>query len=258
VPCCENAAVQEASIRYTDFESLIQRLATEVPSEFLDGVGGVEVSRKTLPHPTRRGVYTLGECIPLPAEALGDPAGMRSRVVLYHGSFQALACLDEQFDWRGEAWETLTHELRHHLEWRARAPELEAFDWAAEQNFARTDGDPFDTLFHRSGSRVAKGCFRIDDDFFLEVNLSRIPPELHFEWHGQGYRTRLPPGLTLPAFGAVEGVEDPPPGELVLVLRQKFAFANLFARRLPWRGSLRAERADALVQRPVPSDDRPR
>ena len=72
------------------------------------------------------------------------------------------------FDWRQEAWETLTHELRHHLEWRARAPDLEEFDWAAEQNFARQDGEPFDPLFYRSGEKVAEGVYRLDDDFFLE------------------------------------------------------------------------------------------
>ena len=33
-------------------------------------------------------VYTLGECIPL--EWSGSGADLQSRVVLYHGSFQAL------------------------------------------------------------------------------------------------------------------------------------------------------------------------
>jgi hypothetical protein len=79
-----------------------------------------------------------------------------------------LAKLDSEFDWRGEAWETLTHELRHHLEWRARAPDLEEFDWAAEQNFARQDGERFDPTFYRSGEKVAEGIYRLDDDFFLE------------------------------------------------------------------------------------------
>ena len=58
-------------------------------------------------------------------------------MVLYHGSFAALARVNGGLDWREEAWETLTHELRHHLEWRARAPDLEELDWAVEQNFAR-------------------------------------------------------------------------------------------------------------------------
>ena len=62
---------------------------------------------------------------------------LQSRVVLYHGSFAALARIGPGFDWREETWETLSHELRHHLEWRANVAVLEAYDWAAEQNFCR-------------------------------------------------------------------------------------------------------------------------
>ena len=42
-------------MRFTDFEALVRRLEAEVPPQFLDGVAGVEVSRKVLPHPTRAG-----------------------------------------------------------------------------------------------------------------------------------------------------------------------------------------------------------
>ncbi|HWA15659.1 MAG TPA: hypothetical protein VG817_04445, partial [Gemmatimonadales bacterium] len=77
-------------MRLPDFEALIDRLLAEMPPEYLDGVLGVEVSRETLPHPVRADVFTLGECIPLPAEAGGD-GQIRSRVVLYYGSFKALS-----------------------------------------------------------------------------------------------------------------------------------------------------------------------
>jgi len=143
-------------MRLADFEALVQRLQTEVPAEYLEGVMEIEVSRNTLPHPTRSDIYTLGECIPLPLDHQDSPGGVLSRIVLYHGSFQALARLDSDFDWFAEAWDTLTHELRHHLEWKARAPDLEEFDWAAEQNFARQDGERFDPLFYRSGEKVAE------------------------------------------------------------------------------------------------------
>ena len=112
-------------MRLADFEALVQRLQTEVPAEYLEGVMEIEVSRNTLPHPTRSDIYTLGECIPLPLDHQDSPGGVLSRIVLYHGSFQALARLDSDFDWFAEAWDTLTHELRHHLEWKARAPDLE-------------------------------------------------------------------------------------------------------------------------------------
>ena len=154
-------------MRLSDFEAMVRRLADEVPADFLEGIAEIAVSPRSVPHPERAEIYTLGECIPLPSS---DPAseGIQSRIVLYHGSFAALARLQPGFDWRVEAWETLTHELRHHLEWRARAPDLEAFDWAVEQNFARQDGEAFDPVFHLEGEPVAPGVFRVDDDVFLD------------------------------------------------------------------------------------------
>ena len=209
---------------------MVRRMAREVPEEFREGVAEITVSPKVIPHPTRAEVFTLGECIPLPAE--GDPgtSAIQSRVVLYYGSFRALAAIAGEFDWRAEAWETLTHELRHHLEWRARAPDLEAFDWAAEQNFARGDGEPFDPLFYLRGEPVAEGVNRIDDDFFLEQVVRRLPVRLGLQWHGRRYAGDLPAGLALPAFLTIEGVADPPPGELIVVLRRRAGLLGLFRR----------------------------
>src|SRR5713226_1669483 len=152
-------------MRFDDFRLLVERLLREVPPAYLDGVVVVEVSPKAVPHPVRGDVYTLGECIPL--EWSGNGADLQSRVVLYHGSFAALARLGD-FDWREEAWETLSHELRHHLEWRANSSALEAYDWAAEQNFARQEGHPFDPVFYRSGEKIADGVYKVEDDVFIE------------------------------------------------------------------------------------------
>jgi len=219
-------------MRFDDFERLIQRLTTEVPPEFLEGVVEVAVSRNTLPHPTRAEIYTLGECIPLPAEGDSGPGAIQSRVVLYHGSFSALADLDDEFDWRDEAWETLTHELRHHLEWRARAPNLEAFDRAAEENFARGDGEPFEPLFYLDAEPVAEGVYRIDDDYFLDRVVRARPGEVEFDWHGVRYRAAVP-AVTLPLFLTVTGVVDPPPGELVIVFRRAARVWDLLRRTPP-------------------------
>lgn len=213
-------------MRFADFENLVRRLATELPAEYLAGVAQVMVSPATLPHPVRADVYTLGECIPLPA-ASDDVDSIQSRVMLYHGSFQALARLDPDFDWREEAWETLTHEVRHHLEWRARTPTLEALDAAAEANYSRQDGEPFDPLFYRDGEEVAPGVFRVEDDYFLEQSAPR-GQEIAFAWHGRSWHANLPEGGTAPAFLTVHGVEEPPPGELILVLTRRARFLGLF------------------------------
>lgn len=229
-------------MRLADFESLIRRLSAEVPAHFFEGVAEVVVSPRALPHPIRAEIYTLGECIPLPAADAATPDTVQSRIVLYHGSFRALAALRDDFDWREEAWETLTHELRHHLEWRARVPELEAFDDAVEANYARQDGEPFDPLFFQSGTQPAPGVFQVEDDFFLDRVVRRIPERVEFNWHGRGYVAAVPPGVTLPAFLTIDEVDEPPPGELVVVLRRKPGLRDLFRPAPPWQGTVRAER----------------
>jgi Zincin-like metallopeptidase len=208
-------------MRLSDFEAMAVRLAGEVPREFLDGVAEIVVSPRTLPHPDRPGIFTLGECIPLPVAADAGPESIQSRIVLYHGSFAALATMTPGFDWHDEAFETLTHELRHHLEWRARAPDLEDFDWAVEQNYARQDGETFDPTFYLSGAPVGDEAWRVEDDVFLDRIVSALPDAVSVRWGGREYLVPVPPEASLPAFLILEGVADPPPGELVLVVRRK-------------------------------------
>src|SRR3989338_3750496 len=116
-------------MKLPDLWKMVEGMVGEIPADYLEGIAGIEVSPRTVPHPGRSDVYTMGECIPI--DVGGDPAP--SRVVIYYGSFCELARSHRDFDWRAEAWETITHELRHHLEWKARAQDLEEYDWAAEQ-----------------------------------------------------------------------------------------------------------------------------
>lgn len=232
-------------MRLDDFRALVRRLGEEIPAGFYEGVAEVVVSPRALPHPTRAEIYTLGECTPLHD---GDaPDAVQSRIILYHGSFAALARLTPGFDWRQEAWDTLTHELRHHLEWRARAPDLEAFDQAAEENFARQEGERFDPLFFLAGESPAPGVHHVDDDWFLDHVMRRLPGRVAFAWHGRGYLADVPAGATLPAFlHVVEGVAEPPPGDLVLVCRRKPGLLDLFRPARPlFRAEVRARPADA-------------
>ncbi len=229
-----------------DFERMIRRMSGEVPAEYFDGVTEVVVSPRALPHPTRAEIYTLGECIPLPLEQEG-PDGVQSRVVLYHGSFRALAALDDDFDWTREGWETLTHELRHHVEWRARRDELEALDRAVEQNFARQDGEPFDPCFYLDGESPVADVYQVEDDWFLDRVVRSIPLAVRFNWHGRHYVADVPPQATLPVYLSVDGVAEPPPGDLIVVLRRRPRLFDLFRPRRLMQAKVQAV-SDAQVE----------
>src|SRR5881296_646688 len=207
-------------VRLDEFRALVARLQSEIPSEFTGGVVAVDVSPKALPHPVHGDVYTLGECVPL--EWSGSGADLHSRIVLYYGSFASLARLGD-FDWREEAWETLTHELRHHLEWRANVDALAAYDWSAEENFKRHEGEPFDPAFYRSGERIDAQVWKVDDDVFVEGAAGR--PRLgvvEIGWHGRRYRVRIARSPRRAAlFVSLQGLAEAPPGEAVLVLRPR-------------------------------------
>jgi hypothetical protein len=229
-------------MRLSDFEALVRRQSAEIPPDFLDGIAEIVVSPRTVPHPGREGVWTLGECLPVPGDD-GDPRHLQSRVVLYHGSFQALARETPGFDWTAEAWETLTHEIRHHVEWKARAPDLEAFDRAAEENYARHDGEPFDPAFYRDGVPLPDGAWQVDDDVFLERVVAGPPGSVRVHWRGTDYEVPVPENATLPAFLALRGTGDPPPGDLVLVLQKRSGWLELFRRPKVFRAEVDARRA---------------
>ncbi len=210
-------------MRLSGFTRMIEDLSREIPQEFLEGIVAIDVSRRTVPHPDVHGVYTLGECVPL-AFGSSDP---QSRLVIYYGSFWALASTQADFDWEAEAWETLSHELRHHLEWKAGRPDLEAYDWAVEQAFARAEGRQFDPSFYLDGERLAPDHYRIEDDLFIDRVVTRLPRECEVEWKNTTYRVAVP-STSLPVFLALDGLAPLPPAEVYLVLRTRPGIRTLF------------------------------
>jgi Zincin-like metallopeptidase len=231
----------------TDFEALVRQLSHEVPASFLDGIAEVVVSPRTVSHPERPDVFTLGECVPLDLVLGSGPDGIQSRIVLYHGSFAALAGTDANFDWRQETWETLTHELRHHLEWRARAPDLEALDWAVEHNFSRQEGQSFEPTFFLSGQRQSDGVYLVEEDVFVDVVVRSRPSTANFVWDDRNYLVELPADATLPCFLTVVALVHPPPGELIVVVRERPALKNLFSIPEVFQAEVRAIPAPGIV-----------
>jgi hypothetical protein len=100
---------------YAEFVNLVERLWDEIPEAFKRGLQGVHVLPEARPEPGLEGVWRLGEYLdPGPPSALGGFEGLGRHIALYYGSFLQVA--GPGFDWEGEVWETLLHELRHHLE----------------------------------------------------------------------------------------------------------------------------------------------
>jgi hypothetical protein len=102
---------------YPDFRRMVAEMVEEIPSEFLEGLQGVHVLEEARLEEGYVDVYRMGEYLdPGLEHFLGAGEGLGRHVALYYGSFVAIASGEEDFDWEEEAWETLTHELRHHVE----------------------------------------------------------------------------------------------------------------------------------------------
>jgi hypothetical protein len=209
-----------------DFAKMVEGMTSEIPAQYLDGIAGIDVSPRVVRHPTRGDIYTMGECVPI--DVGGE--GTSSRVILYHGSFRALSQESPEFDWRAEAWETITHELRHHLEWKAGSQDLEEYDRAAEEGFARVDQESFDPLFFLSGERIAPGVYRVDDDVFIDRQVPRAPATLEIAWEHRRYRVPVSRG-PLPLYLILEGIPGERSGELIVVVRRRPRILDLFRRR---------------------------
>lgn len=247
------------------FEELAFAHWERIPAEYKQGIDGVRVLRRAMPHDELPDIYTLGECVTeaYPSD-YGGPDTIRSAVVLYWGSFAALADQDRDFDWEAELWETLTHELRHHLESLASEDALEDVDYAADENFKRFEDEPFDPLFYRAGepvppdlaprmhasgagapSHVARGAiplatWRIEGEWFIELEYpTGRPPagEVELEWLGARHAFRLPALDADVTFALLSGGFAPPPstGE-----RIEEASLVLVRRASMWRAALDA------------------
>ena len=221
------------------FRRLAGRMWDEIPVEAREGVEGVTVVDEPLEHPDFPDVYTLGECV---TESWPDGYGegdVRSELILYHGSFRALADLDSAFDWEEELWETILHELLHHREAAAGQSGLDDFDWAEEQNLLRWEGLAYDPGFYTVVPMGPDGVVRLDSEMFLETTVGPEEVEAGFEWRGRSYTVRVPRDVEL----AFVGVANLAAGRLCLVVkRRRSPWRRLARRRAPpvelWRSAL--------------------
>jgi hypothetical protein len=118
------------------FRAAVESMVEDIPEEFLQGLQGVHVMEEAVPEEDFEDVYRLGEYLdPGTPNFLGGQAGLGRHIALYYGSFVAVA--DDDFDWEAEIWETLTHELRHHVESLAGEDSLVQDDIEKQLRFER-------------------------------------------------------------------------------------------------------------------------
>jgi hypothetical protein len=209
------------NVNFDEFEQLASAEWERIPGEYKAGIDGLVIERKASAHPDLPDVYTLGECVTeaYPSD-FGGPDTIRSSVVLYYGSFLRLSRVDQTFDWVAELWETLTHELQHHLESLAADEKLTDLDYAVDEEFKRREGEPFDPVFYRAGEALGDGWYRVEEMLYLE----RVAEEgdVVFELDKVPYSVAIPPlREDITFIDVTAGLpDDAPPVTLVLVRRE--------------------------------------
>lgn len=215
-------------MKFKEFERAALEAYDEIPQAYLEGIDGLVVSREAVPHPDLADIYTLGECVTEEyASDYGGPETTRSVVVLYWGSFKMLAAGDQDFDWDRELWETLTHELRHHLESLAGDDALEGVDYALDELFNRNEGRDFDPWYYQHGEQVERGVFRAERACYVEQAWRAADFEqagwVTFTWAGGSWRIPRPERLGDVHFVWIEGLDlGEDTLELVLVRRRSW------------------------------------
>jgi len=183
-----------------EFERQARRAFDEIPEDFKEGIDGLTVSRDAPTHPTLPEVFTLGHCVTEEhLSEYGSPDTTRSTIVLYWGSFRELSKRDPDFDWEAELWETLTHEIRHHLESLAGDDALEDVDYAADELYNRQEGLEFDPWYYQRGQSLGGGVYVVEGRSYLEMpqdaRAFAAAGEIDFRWRGRRYRLQRPEEL---------------------------------------------------------------
>lgn len=109
-------AEEEARPVYSldEFTELAGRLVDDIPARFCRDLNGGFI---ILPEAkTDDEFYIMGEYVE-------DPA-MGYYIILYYGSFVAVLEGETRETWNAEIWETIIHELQHHVETMAGVDDL--------------------------------------------------------------------------------------------------------------------------------------
>lgn len=174
-----------------------------VPARFREGVSALTIDAGTRQKEEFEDGWIYGWCEPDDAIMAVPGAPVTSRITLFHGSFVRIAAEDPDFDWEAELWETLRHELQHHLEWRAGDDHLGDEDDLQDENERRITGAPFTPDFHRWGVPLGDDAWLADGDLFVEVTV----PAASWDALATAPFTHV--------WGAVTATIDPVPADLL-------------------------------------------
>ncbi len=182
-------------MNYATFERVAHEVFSEVPDEYRAGIVALRVLPEVHRHPSLPDVYTMGECVTEAFPSGFDgPETVQSLVVLYHGSFRRLAAQEPEFDWEEQIWETIVHEIQHHLESLAGQDDLGEIDYAVDEDFKRGQGEAFDPFYYQRGLDLGEGAFEVEGQYFLELTWdeSTRPQQIEFEWEDQPFGVPFP------------------------------------------------------------------
>lgn len=121
------------------FRETAINMLDDIPDEFLRDLQGVHVFEHTIAEPELNGVYRLGEYRHAGAPSFFSGNHMGSHIALFYGSFCQIANNNPRFNWEDQLWDTLTHELRHHVETLAGDASLVAEDNKRMAKFRRNN-----------------------------------------------------------------------------------------------------------------------
>jgi hypothetical protein len=224
-------------VTFEEFEAEAHRMWEEIPAEYKEGIDGIVVKRGAEAHPDHEDYFTMGMCFtePYPSD-FGGPDTTRSILALYYGSFRKVAKGDPNFPWREELWETITHELRHHLEYLADDDALDGVDYALEESYKREKGLDFDPWYYQRGVPLVPGVFRVEYDVYIERPWSEGGASraegIQFAWDGGRWTIPWPESLGDVHYVWVDGVETGG-GWLQIVLVRRLPFLERLQRL--WR-----------------------
>ena len=118
-----------AALSLEEFESLATALIDRIPERLCTELNGGFL---LLPEVKKDGdFYVMGEYI--------EDGIMGCSIILYYGSFVHLLEDSSPGEWEEELWDTIVHELRHHLESLAGVDDLVREEMAEIEAYCKTD-----------------------------------------------------------------------------------------------------------------------